>query len=109
MVLSKKLENDIILRNKEKVIAKEFNQLEDKYFNERYAYVAKFESIRIMFDFSYILNFKLFQLAINILFLNKYIQEEVYVDEPPKFKIFSFLNHVFSYDHLRKLLLENIL
>lgn len=101
---------------------KGYNQLEGINFNETYAYLAKLEAIRIILAFSCILNFKILQMDVKNMFLNSYIQGEVYVDQPPRFKNFSSLNHVFKlkrdfynlkhaprarYDCLRKFMIEN--
>jgi len=40
--------------------------------------------------------FKPFQMDIKGVFLNGYIQEEVYVKQPPDFESLNFSNHVFK-------------
>lgn len=42
------------------------------------------------------MDFKLFQMDVKNDFLNRLIEEEVYVDQPPGFKIFEYPNHVYK-------------
>jgi hypothetical protein len=115
-------ENGVIIRNKARLVAKGYNQQEGIDFDETYAPVARLEAIRMLLAFSCIMDFKLFQMDVKSAFLNGYIQEEVYVDQPPGFKNFEFPNHVYKlkkalyglkqaprawYDRLSKFLLEN--
>lgn len=46
------------------------------------------------------MNFKLIQMHVNNVFLNSYIQEEVFVDQPPKFINSAFPDHVFNFINL---------
>ena len=42
------------------------------------------------------MNFKLFQIDVKNAFLNDFIQEEVYVEQPPNFEDFEIPNHVYK-------------
>jgi hypothetical protein len=68
------------------------------------------------------MDFKLYQMDVKSAFLNGFIQEEVYVEQPPGFENFEFPNHVFKlkkalyglkqapracYERLSKFLLNN--
>lgn len=50
----------------------------------------------MILTFICILNFKLYQIDVNNMFLNNYISEEVHVDQCPKFLKSYFCNHVFK-------------
>ncbi|GJZ09833.1 retrovirus-related pol polyprotein from transposon TNT 1-94 [Tanacetum coccineum] len=58
--------------------------------------VARLESIRILLTYAYALDFKLFQMDIKTAFLNGFINEEVYVAQPPGFIDFEKPDHVYK-------------
>nr|GEU87100.1 hypothetical protein [Tanacetum cinerariifolium] len=58
--------------------------------------VAILESIRILLAYAYALDFKLFQMDIKSAFLNDFINEEVYVVQPPGFIDFEKSDHVYK-------------
>lgn len=80
---------------------KECNQQEGIYFNETYAPMGRLEAIRMSLSLSCIMNFKLFQAGVKSVFLNDYIQEEVYVDRLSGFINPTIPDHVFK---LKKML-----
>ena len=43
-----------------------------------------------------IMNFKLYQMNVKSVFLNGLIQEEVYIEQPPGFKMSDKSNHVYK-------------
>lgn len=49
-----------------------------------------------MLSFSCVNNFKLYQIDVEITFLNYLIKEEVNVKQCPSFEIFEYLDHVFK-------------
>ena len=78
-------EHGIIIRNKARLVAKGYNQEEGIDYEETYAPVARLEAIRLLLAFACILDLKLYQMDVKSAFLNGYIQEEVYVEQPPGF------------------------
>jgi hypothetical protein len=70
-------------------------------FRETYAPVARLEVIRILLAYACAHNIKLYQIDVKSAFLNGYINELVYVEQPPGFKNDKKPNHVFK---LRKAL-----
>ena len=42
------------------------------------------------------MDFKLYQMDVKIIFLNGFIEEEVYIEQTPSFERFDFPNHVFK-------------
>ncbi|GJU45654.1 retrovirus-related pol polyprotein from transposon TNT 1-94 [Tanacetum coccineum] len=72
-------------RNKARLVAQGYDQHEGIDFNETYARVARLESIRILLAYACAHDFKLFQMDVKSAFLNGFINEEVYVTQPPGF------------------------
>ncbi|GJV39322.1 retrovirus-related pol polyprotein from transposon TNT 1-94 [Tanacetum coccineum] len=89
-------ENGIVGRNKDRLVAQGYNQQEGINYDETYALVARLESIRILLAYACALDFKLFQMDIKSAFLNSFINEEVYVAQPPGFIDFVKLDHVYK-------------
>ena len=50
-------------------------------FDETFAPVARLESIRILLAIASHLNFKLYQMDVKSAFLNRMLQEEIYVEQ----------------------------
>ncbi|GKA26408.1 retrovirus-related pol polyprotein from transposon TNT 1-94 [Tanacetum coccineum] len=96
LVLRNKLdENGIVSRNKARLVTQGYNQQEGIDYDETYAPVARLESIRILLAYVCALDFKLFQMDVKSAFLNGFINEEVYVAQPPGFD-FEKSDHVYK-------------
>ncbi|GJT80325.1 retrovirus-related pol polyprotein from transposon TNT 1-94, partial [Tanacetum coccineum] len=78
-------ENGVVSRNKARLVAQGYNQQEGIDYDETYTPVARLESIRILLAYACALDFKLFQMDVKSAFLNGFINEEVYVAQPPGF------------------------
>ncbi|GJT44412.1 retrovirus-related pol polyprotein from transposon TNT 1-94 [Tanacetum coccineum] len=89
-------ENGIVSRNKARLVAQGYNKQEGIDYDETYAPVARLESIRILLAYACALDFKLFQMDLKSAFLNGFINEEVYVAQPPGFIDFEKLDHVYK-------------
>nr|GEU30986.1 retrovirus-related Pol polyprotein from transposon TNT 1-94 [Tanacetum cinerariifolium] len=89
-------ENGIVSRNKSRLVTQGYNQQEGIDYDETYALVARLESIRILLAYSCTLDFKLFQMDVKSAFLNGFINEEVYVAQPPGFIDFEKPDHVYK-------------
>ena len=84
-----------ITKNKARLVAKGYNQKEGIDFGETYAPVARLEAVRLLLAFSSIQGFKLFQMDVKSAFLNGYINEEVFVSQPPGFEDHKNPEHVY--------------
>ncbi|GJU15210.1 retrovirus-related pol polyprotein from transposon TNT 1-94 [Tanacetum coccineum] len=89
-------ENCFVSRNKAKLVAQGYNQQEGIDYDEAYAPFARLESIRILLAYACALDFKLFQMDVKSAFLNGFINEEVYVAQPPGFIDFEKPDHVYE-------------
>jgi len=91
---NKKDENGNVIRNKARLVAQGYKQQEGIDFEETFAPVARLESIRMLLAYASNKNFKLFQMDVKSAFLNGFIDEEVYVNQPQGFVDPTFPNHV---------------
>uniref|UniRef100_A0A151UGR9 Copia protein n=1 Tax=Cajanus cajan TaxID=3821 RepID=A0A151UGR9_CAJCA len=89
-------ESGIIIRNKARLVAKGYNQEEGIDYDETFAPVARIKAIRLLLSYASIMNFKLYQMDVKSAFLNGFIQEKVYVEQPPGFIDFRYPNHVYK-------------
>ncbi|GJZ40073.1 retrovirus-related pol polyprotein from transposon TNT 1-94, partial [Tanacetum coccineum] len=89
-------ENDIVSRNKARLVSQGYNQQEGIDYDETYASVARLESIRILLASACALDFKLFKMDVKSTFLNGFINGEVYVAQPPGFIDFEKSDHVYK-------------
>ncbi|GJU77550.1 retrovirus-related pol polyprotein from transposon TNT 1-94 [Tanacetum coccineum] len=89
-------ENGIVSRNKARLVAQGYNQQEGIDYDETYAPVARLESIRILLAIACANDFKLYQMDVKSTFLNGFINEEVYVAQPPGFIDFQKPNYVYK-------------
>ena len=87
-----------IVRNKARLVVKGYNQQEGIDYDETFAPVARLEAIRILIAFAAHMNFKLFQMDVKTTFLNGYLKEEVFVEQPLGFEDALFPNHVYKLD-----------
>jgi hypothetical protein len=67
------------VRNKVRLVAQGFSQVEGLDFGESFAPVAHLEGIKILLAFAASKGFKLYQMDVKNAFLNGVIHEEVYV------------------------------
>nr|GEW50631.1 putative reverse transcriptase domain-containing protein [Tanacetum cinerariifolium] len=83
-------------KTKARLVAQGYNQQEGIDYNETYASVTRLESIRILLAYACALDFKLFQIDVKSAFLNGFINEEVYVAQPPGFIDFKKPDHIYK-------------
>jgi hypothetical protein len=110
------------VRNKARLVAQGFSQVEGLDFGKIFAHVACLKAIRILLAFAVSKGFKLYQIDVKNTFLNGVIQEEVFVRQPPDFKNPKYPNRVYKpsktlyelkqasrawYDRLKSFLLEH--
>ena len=86
----------MVVRNKTRLVAQGFCQKEGIDFEETFAPVARLEAIRIFLAFTASKGFKVFQMYVKSAFLNGFIEEEVYVKQPPGFENLKFPNRVYK-------------
>lgn len=115
-------EKGTIIRNKARLVAKGYRQQEGIDFDETFAPVARLEAIRIIIAFASFMGFRLYQMDVKCAFLNGFLKEHIYVEQPSGFENPEFPNHVYKldkalyglkqaprswYDRLSKFLIDN--
>jgi hypothetical protein len=70
----------VVIRNKARLIAKGYSQVEGLDFDEIFALVARLESIHILLAYATYHDFKFYQMNVKSAFLNGPIKKEVYVE-----------------------------
>ena len=90
-----------MIRNKARLVAQGYSQMERVDYDETFGPVARIKSIRILLALACYLKFKLYQMDVKTAFLNGLLQEDVYVAQPKGFIDPHFPNHVL---HLKKAL-----
>ncbi|GJT25805.1 retrovirus-related pol polyprotein from transposon TNT 1-94 [Tanacetum coccineum] len=85
-----------VLKNKARLVARGYRQEEGIDFEEYFAPVARLEVIRIFIAFAAHMSMIVYQMDVNILFLNNILCEEVYVSQPDGFVDLENPNHVYK-------------
>lgn len=63
-------ENEIVTKNKVMLVAKEYNQAKQIYYEETYPPITRSQAIRLLLAFVCFLDFKLYQMDVKSAFLN---------------------------------------
>ncbi|KAL4038657.1 hypothetical protein IC575_002280 [Cucumis melo] len=85
-----------VTRNKARLVAQGYTQVEGIDFDETFAHIARLEAIRLLLGISCIQKFKLYQMDVKSAFLNGYVNEKVYVAQPKGFVDSEHLKHVYK-------------
>ncbi|XP_075074728.1 uncharacterized protein LOC142162291 [Nicotiana tabacum] len=89
-------EDGKVARNKARLVAQGYSQQEGVDYDETFAPVARLESIRILMAYASFKGFMVFQMDIKSALLNGFIEEEVYMKQPPGFVDSKFPYHVYK-------------
>jgi hypothetical protein len=85
-----------VVRNKSRLVAQGYSQVEGLDFGETFSPIAYLEAIRILLAFAMSKGFKLYQMDMKSAFLNGVIQEEVYVKHPLGFESLKYPDRVYK-------------
>ncbi|GJS10365.1 retrovirus-related pol polyprotein from transposon TNT 1-94 [Tanacetum coccineum] len=86
---------NIVVRNKTLLVAKEYKQEEGIDFKESFALVARLKAVRMFIAYAAHKNITIFQMDVKTAFLNGPLKKEVYVSQPEGFIDPEFLDHVY--------------
>jgi hypothetical protein len=76
-----------INKHKARIVVKGYAQVFGVDFSETYAPVARLDTIRMLLAIAAHKGWKIFQLDVKSAFLNGYLQEEIYVEQPKGFMV----------------------
>jgi hypothetical protein len=93
---NKQDENGINVRNKARLVAQGYTQVEGLDFDETFAPVARLEAIQTLLAYATSHNIKLYQMDVKSAFLNGKINELVYVEQQPGLEDSKKPNHVYK-------------
>jgi hypothetical protein len=93
---NKQGEDGEIVRNKARLVAQGFSQVEGPDFGETFVPIARLEAMRILLAFAASKRFKLYQMDVKSAFLNGVKREEVYVRQIPGFEKPKYPNGVYK-------------
>ncbi|XP_075524464.1 uncharacterized protein LOC142556847 [Primulina tabacum] len=74
-------ESGIVVRNKARLVAQGYTQIEGIDFDETFAPVARIESVRLLLAIACHMDIKLYQMDVKSAFLNGILNEEAYVSQ----------------------------
>ncbi|GKA69422.1 retrovirus-related pol polyprotein from transposon TNT 1-94, partial [Tanacetum coccineum] len=86
---------NIVVRNKTRLVAKGYKQEEGIDFEESFSLVARLEAVQMFIAYVAHKNITIFQMDVKTAFLNGPLKEEVYVSQPEGFIDLEFPNHVY--------------
>jgi hypothetical protein len=79
--------NGEVDKHKARLVAKGFAQEYGVDYNETFAPVARLDTIRMVLAIAAQHNWKVYQMDVKSAFLNGYLEEEVYVQQPPGYEV----------------------
>ena len=79
---------------KARLVARGFFQVEGVDYEETFAPVARYTSIRSIISIAAEMGWKIHQMDVKTAFLNGFIQEEVYIEQPQGFEVHGKESHV---------------
>ena len=86
-------EDGQVVRNKARLVCKGYAQVEGVDFEENFTPVARLEEIRIFLAFASYKRLKVYQMDVKSAFLNGYLEEEVYIEQPEGFQLTDKRNY----------------
>ena len=90
----KHLADGNIEKCKARFVACGFSQKEGIDYGETFAPMVRYTSIRVILAIVAVMKWKVYQMAVNISFLNGVVEEEVYVEQPLGFETHDRESHV---------------
>jgi hypothetical protein len=83
-----------IEKHKARFVARGFSQIEGVYYDETFAPVARYTSIKNIIAIAMEMGWRIHQMDVKTAFLNGFIEEEVYIEQPQGFGVSERESHV---------------
>jgi hypothetical protein len=83
-----------IEKHKARYVARGFSQIEGADYDEMFSPVARYTYIQRIIDIVAEMGWRIHQMDINTSFLNGFIEEEVYIEQPQGFEVLGRESHV---------------
>ena len=83
---------------KDRFMARGFSQKEGIDYDETFAPIERYNSIRVIISLASVLGQKLLQMDVKTAFLNGKIEEEVYIEQPEGFELHGKDSHVCKFN-----------
>jgi hypothetical protein len=84
-----------IEKYKARFVARGFSQKEGVDYEETFAPVSRYTSIRVVISLTSFMGWKIHQMDVKTMFLNGVIEEEVYIEKPQGFEVHGRKSHVY--------------
>ncbi len=88
--------NGSIDRYKARLVAKGYSQIHELDYHEKISLVIKIASIRVLLTLATNKNYEVHQMDVKTTFLNKFLQEKIYMKQPKGFVLTLIVNIKFS-------------
>jgi hypothetical protein len=75
-------------------VARGFSHVEGIYYDETFAPVTRYTFIRSIIAIATKMGWRIHQMDVNTAFLNGFIEEEVYIEQPQRFEVMERDSHV---------------
>ena len=76
------IEKGEVKRYKVRLVAKIYSKRKDISYNEVISLIDRLKTIRLLIVLATQINWKIFQMNVKSIFLNRYLEEEVYLEPP---------------------------
>ncbi|GJU60773.1 retrovirus-related pol polyprotein from transposon TNT 1-94 [Tanacetum coccineum] len=98
---NKRDEENTVIRNKARLVARGYGQKEGIDFKESFAPVTRLEAVQLFVAYTAHTSFPIYEIDVKKTVLNGHLKEEVYVNQPDRFVDPHYLDKVY---HLKKAL-----
>ena len=84
-----------INKHKVRLVVKEYAQIFGIDFSGTFAHISRLDTIRLLIAIAAQKGWRIYQLDVNYAFLNGFLEEEIYVEQPDGFDVKGHENEVY--------------